>query len=49
MSYFGGNLVCTLQATFPDGFFSNFVMEVYHGEIYTPVVFGDAAPSALVI
>ena len=48
MSYFGGNLVCTLQATFLDGLIlSNLFTDVHHTQIYTPIVFGDAAPSVL--
>ena len=39
-------LVCALTAAFLDGFLSN-CMEVYRGKIYTPIVFGGAAPSVL--
>ena len=52
MSYFGGNLLCALQATFLDRFLSNLVQisfkfstDVHHSQIYTPTVFRDAAPS----
>ena len=38
-------LVCALTAAFLDRFLSNFVWSVHLGKIYTPIVFGDAAPS----
>ena len=39
-------LVCALTAALIlDRFLSNFVWQVYLGIIYTPFVFGDAAPS----
>ena len=34
--------VCTLQATFLDFLSFKFCMVVHHGQIYTPIVFGDA-------
>ena len=37
--------MCALQATFLDGFLSNFVQMCIISQIYTPIVFGDAAPS----
>ena len=40
-------LVCTLTAAFLDGFLSNFVWRCILVKIYTPIVFGDAAPSVL--
>ena len=45
MSYFGGNLVCTLQSTFLDGFLLFFLTDVHHSQIYTSLLFGDAVPS----
>ena len=40
-------LVCALSAVFLEGFFFKLCMEVYLGTIYTPSVFGGAAPSVL--
>ena len=37
--------MCALQATFLDGFLSNFCTDVHHSQIYTPILLGDAAPS----
>ena len=41
--------MCALQATFLDGFLSNFVQmtDVHQSQLYTPIVFGDAVPSVL--
>ena len=40
-----GYLVCALQATFLDRFLFTFCTDVHHSQIYTPICFGDAAPS----
>ena len=37
--------MCALQATFLNGFLSIFFTDVHHSQIYTSVVFGDAAPN----
>ena len=45
-SHFGCFVVCALQATFLDRFFSfKFCIEVHHSKIYTPIVLSNAAPS----
>ena len=36
--------MCALQATFLDGFIK-FFTDVHRSHFYTPIVFGDAAPS----